>query len=1266
MRPSTRVFGDPADATSSSEESITRPRKRRRVAAQGESAANRSSVSNTPVDTDTEATSLSEQPSNDYSNSKSRRRTHHRGLSHICAPGPVYARSRYQGYEPPFPPIAEWDAAAEIWKARESRNLDGADASEYVYFSLDEFSIYWPSTGTTKGEARTGELATLDLLNNRDGCSTLLFDGILSYAGERRYVQGIPFSILTIDGYGEEDVVDLHGKICIQSCEAAEYYTDIWYQLGNPSPEYQRFYKPFLWLAQFTKYFVDFLLERDTEDTSLAYFQSCFPDWLRSKYGTHRAFQNWREIGPRSSDFRTTVAANIGFLWKESYSLSLIGGSSQLRKHSLWGQVDWSRLSAIPSHPNVKKNTVVTPYAYACFQSMYFADRLERMPITDARTRKAVAHRKLKMGFTPAGTAFTTRPVATEHPEPTDTLEINAGDVLTVLPEEAGKWTSTANTWYAYVQDVRIDKGQCQVLDVLWLYEPSDTTLGAAPYPFANELFLSDNCSCGKDAIDRACITGKVQVAWFTKDPGAARGFFVRQKFRTVHEDDTYDFVTLKESDFSCGCGKHTSLFEECVQKYELNDVVLVRQWHEELADELLEPAQIVEFDTAVRRVIVRRLARKELVSDARPNELLLTQEVGSVGPSKIIRECTVRVFKEQDIREGRLPTPFDREGAGDFFYFSDAQAISSQPFPSSGRDIVWKSTDGAIPLPAESHSDDVPLKKMRGMGLFCGGGNMDRGLEDGGAVEFRYAIDWAEKALHSYRANQASTDAVKYWLGSINDYHSKALEGSRSTVIAKPGDVEVISAGSPCPGFSIMQQNKLSDESRTNASMVASVVSFVDFYSPQYLILENVVAMTWNGGPNKDENVFCQVLAALVAMGYQVQQFLMDAWSFGSPQQRSRVFIVASAPGLEPFQPPPHTHRHLEDLPLSRCLGRSANGLPFGIRRNDCTPFLHVSAQQSTKDLPDVADSAPRSCPAFPDHRVSASYGPTQRPRIHSVPILPHGMTLVKAYSAGRISSADVLKYVRSQIGKVRGNPRSKSYGRVFPDGLFLTIATALQIHDGNNGRCVHWNQHRSITVMEARRAQGFLDHEVIVGSPRDQVKIIGNSVDRKVSLALGLALKQSWLKSGPTSLAAQGGPSSSVSALPGPTPASFSNNNPAEPPRSINNSPSKASQTSSYDLEQEGWRDPTLETTPAPEDARGSAAMTPRNRGGLDPGTGAVVVEEPSTPESARWARHSQSGTLLLSDTQKAEIRADGFKAIARMMPELQSSPRSQTSQT
>lgn len=63
--------------------------------------------------------------------------------------------------------------------------------------------------------------------------------------------------------------------------------------------------------------------------------------------------------------------------------------------------------------------------------------------------------------------------------------------------------------------------------------------------------------------------------------------------------------------------------------------------------------------------------------------------------------------------------------------------------------------------------------------------------------------------------------------------------------------------------------------------------------------------------------------------------------------------------------------------------------------------------------------------------------------------------------------------------------------------------------------GRSLHWDQQRLLTILEVRRAQSYPDHEVLTGGPVLQWKIVGNSVARTVALALGLSLREAWLKS-------------------------------------------------------------------------------------------------------------------------------------------------------
>lgn len=94
------------------------------------------------------------------------------------------------------------------------------------------------------------------------------------------------------------------------------------------------------------------------------------------------------------------------------------------------------------------------------------------------------------------------------------------------------------------------------------------------------------------------------------------------------------------------------------------------------------------------------------------------------------------------------------------------------------------------------------------------------------------------------------------------------------------------------------------------------------------------------------------------------------------------------------------------------------------------------------------------------------------------------------------------------------RLSSKSKSYGRIDPRRCFPTIMTLPETRDSRSGMILHWDEDRTISLLEARRAQSFLDHEVLVGQPNECWKIVGNSVARTMSLALGLSLRDAWLK--------------------------------------------------------------------------------------------------------------------------------------------------------
>lgn len=199
---------------------------------------------------------------------------------------------------------------------------------------------------------------------------------------------------------------------------------------------------------------------------------------------------------------------------------------------------------------------------------------------------------------------------------------------------------------------------------------------------------------------------------------------------------------------------------------------------------DVLEPIEIVGFDDNARQVRVRVLERRHRIggSQARPNELVYTENITHIKANFINRRCHIRFITEADVKAGRIPTPYSRDGTGDCFYISakfvnnGVRPMSLDEFPSSLR----QGFNPDVPL-AES-----PLPLLNGLDLFCGGGNFGRGIEEGGVVNMKWAVDIDTPAIHSYRANLRDPDA-KLYLGSINNYLRDAILGKHGAIVAKP-----------------------------------------------------------------------------------------------------------------------------------------------------------------------------------------------------------------------------------------------------------------------------------------------------------------------------------------------------------------------------------------------------------------------------------------------------------------------------------------------
>lgn len=273
----------------------------------------------------------------------------------------------------------------------------------------------------------------------------------------------------------------------------------------------------------------------------------------------------------------------------------------------------------------------------------------------------------------------------------------------------------------------------------------------------------------------------RVPVGFFEAPNESGNEFFIRQKYRT----DEPAFLTLRKKDLN-GC-RHKkvpkSKYELMKERYQSGDTVLVGSVLN--GKDILEPVEIVNFDEYTQEIEVRMLERRhrmECNSYTRPNELLYTEQVVSIKAHFIKRRCHIRFVTEADVKVGKIPTPYNRDGTGDCFYITSKLvndiilALKADEFPSSFR----QGFDLNVP------PNGQPLPVLNGLDLFCGGGSFGRGIEEGGVVSMKWAVDIDTPAIHSYRANMRNPGSELY-LGSINNYMRDVILGRHGGSVAGP-----------------------------------------------------------------------------------------------------------------------------------------------------------------------------------------------------------------------------------------------------------------------------------------------------------------------------------------------------------------------------------------------------------------------------------------------------------------------------------------------
>ena len=372
---------------------------------------------------------------------------------------------------------------------------------------------------------------------------------------------------------------------------------------------------------------------------------------------------------------------------------------------------------------------------------------------------------------------------------------------------------------------------------------------------------------------------------------------------------------------------------------------------------------------------------------------------------------------------------------------------------------------------------------------LFCGAGGASLGLVRAG-WDLRLATDVDLACSLTHRANLPG----EFLTADLRTVDGEKVLGAADI---SPGQLDLLFAGPPCQGFSIIGSRVFWDK-RNN--LFKEVLRLASESRPRCVVIENVPGLvTLARGA-----YLHAILEGLSAEGYDAACAELLAAQYGAPQMRWRLIIIGWRRDL--------------GIPAGYGFPRPTVGTAkIGDLLPNCTIPLRqlegfVTTAEAIGDLPPVAAGEELT------HYVGRPVGPYQE-------TMRAGLNgELSNHYAARLSAANLTRLAHIKPGQDwRDLPRdllpsgmqralrkdhTRRYRRMTWEGVPRAVIT--RFRDPKSGEYTHPEQDRTITIREAARLQGFPDSFVFHGSRTSQYEQVGNAVPTQLAEAIASEIRR------------------------------------------------------------------------------------------------------------------------------------------------------------
>jgi len=322
----------------------------------------------------------------------------------------------------------------------------------------------------------------------------------------------------------------------------------------------------------------------------------------------------------------------------------------------------------------------------------------------------------------------------------------------------------------------------------------------------------------------------------------------------------------------------------------------------------------------------------------------------------------------------------------------------------------------------------------MIAIDLFAGAGGLSLGLQQAGfSVIAAFELD--ASATQTYRTNIGDH-------ATIMDIANASPAAIRKSLGLRLYELDLLAGGPPCQGFSIQRRGGLTD---SRNSLISAFASYIREFRPRAFLLENVPGLRFS----KHRPLLDALIRDATSLGYAVSENTVNALSVGVAQDRSRLFVV---------------------------------GIRGGI-----TPLVLRQPNKDIKTVRDAIGDLPSppvdgTChPAYRNHYRERRLSELNRERLLHIPM-----------GGGREHLPPRLQL--SCHSRNRTHRHLDVYGRLHWDAPAGTITA--RFDSFTRGRFAHPEEHRSLTIREGARLQGFPDSFTFLGNREQTAMQVGNAV--------------------------------------------------------------------------------------------------------------------------------------------------------------------------